>query len=53
MIDKCDLEKIEEARKIYNENKINELLNDVEKNSIRKDKLKKIENGKKPSEDRK
>lgn len=42
-LSKEDMERIEEARKIYNEKSINELLSDKEANKIRKEKLEKLE----------
>lgn len=47
MVDKKIEERIEDARKIYNEKSINELLSDKEANKIRKEKLEKIEDGQK------
>lgn len=47
MVDKKVEERIEEARKVYNEKSINELLSDKEANKIRKEKLDKIEDGQK------
>jgi len=46
-LSKENIEKIEEARKVYNEKNINELLSDKEENKLRKEKLDKIENGQK------
>ena len=37
-----DTNRIEDARKVYNEKKIDELLSDIEENKKRKEKLKKI-----------
>ncbi len=42
-LNKDDLNKIEKARKIYNENSINKLLSDKEENKLRKEKLDKID----------
>jgi len=52
MID--NLKRIEDARKVYNEKFINELLSNKEENKNRKEKLKKIfENGQEQSKVRK
>ena len=46
-LNKDEIKNVEEARKIYNEKSINELLSDKEANKIRKEKLERIEDGKK------